>query len=107
MTDLEKRIAELKSRSCCLVPKPEAISKNSYLLTSHEYDYCRCDIDFTIDQLQRYMKALDEATKALNFYKETRDEKSYAFGFSSNFKSKDRAEMALEEIDQILNGGAK
>ena len=92
MTDLEKRIAELKSRSCCLVPKPEAISKNSYLLTSHEYDYCRCDIDFIIDQLQKHQKALDklreqrdiEAIRANEFYDDTIDN---------------------EEINKILNGG--
>lgn len=34
----------------CLVPRKEAVTVNSMLLTSHERDYCRCDVQSAYDQ---------------------------------------------------------
>lgn len=87
MTDLEKRISNIKFK----IQMSNTVSLGDTL--------------FLLDQLEKHQKVLDEATQALNYYKETRDEKLFPYGISSNFKSKDRAEIALEKIDQILNGG--
>lgn len=47
-----RSIEELKTRSCCLVPNEKARS-DGWLVTCHENDYCKCDINVLLSQLNK------------------------------------------------------
>lgn len=38
-----------KSKGPCLVPRPEAVTENSTLISCHEYDFCECDVKTAVD----------------------------------------------------------
>lgn len=94
---LKEHLEKIKSRGLvCLVPKKEAINKNSMLLTSHEKTLCDCEVL----QLIQIIEVLAEANEFIEhecLHSEThcppRDD------------MKLKARQAQAKIKEILEGG--
>jgi hypothetical protein len=48
-----ERIKVMRDRSQCLIPKPEFVTKDNTLLTSHEYSNCDCEVIFLLDLCEK------------------------------------------------------
>jgi len=63
MSDIE----EYRKRLVCLVPRAEAISEGTWLLTSHEYSLCDCQVLEIFAAHDALAEKLRTATEALTF----------------------------------------
>jgi len=61
MSDIE----EYRKRLVCLVPRAEAISEGTWLLTSHEYSLCDCQVLEIFAAHDALAEKLKTATEAL------------------------------------------
>lgn len=59
MTPISTKLKTIRERLCCLVPRPEAITESSTLLSSHEHHLCDCEVLGLVEALEVAMTYLD------------------------------------------------
>lgn len=67
------RLDEIRKRLACLVPKPESISEDSMLLSSHEKTLCDCEVLTLLDMLDEAKEYINKAELQFGYFQNNPD----------------------------------